>query len=810
MPLLERPDAFPRWATVPSFDALSGQPNVLEPPGAKKNTGFHYREKPPRNWLNWLQNTNDSWLEFLDEQKQRLHSDYSFNAFETLPAVTAPGGLFVDVSSAVDVWLNGEKFLQPATVSSIPVAASNTSYIYLDTDRVYKATTSSDTATAANRLLVAKAVTSGVAVTSLVAIGRRRSQATHTITVGPGESEFTDLQRAIQHAQALLAGSANARVEILVNGALSLGAPITLDTQITIRGVGLGSIISWSFTNGAPITMASGSDFARIENLTFEYTGSDVVGTEHAAIRLQAGASAQNVRIRGCVFNGMMRAILINGTAIAGRWRILENDFLTSSTSALAIVGMAATAGACDLWHVARNTFQGPTAPSSTSAISLVNSPRSIVTENTIEGYNQGIVLDDDCDETLICHNVARLSRTNGIEVDSTGCVIASNMLDSCGADGGSQGGSIRLPTVTPVRCSIVDNFVRDWQAGFAISSAAGRTLITGNILDQVAGSDTSPAISGGIAVQDDHCNIAHNWIDLLVGAATGTGGKVNCYGIKCGLYGAGPASAFTVNGAENCVIVGNTIRNLGGSGLASGAVGIDAGQNSIVSDNQIRNVLGVCIRISDPDATVTGNAFTEYGLGPLVGPLAVAGVCMFFDGTADRCNVSNNTGRGPANAAIYPMFFDTGCVDCKLRGNLIQAGSAITRFPPNLHRQDYGTWEWIPETTTDGSTVPLSPALEFAPDEAYYVATMIRARRDATNAVAYLVQGIIATDGAGVPTIRTQTTTAFEGDQNLNAVYAIVGSTLVVNVTGAGGQTWVWRGSSTTEKTRLENTFYV
>jgi len=810
MPLLARPTEFPRWATVPGIDALSGQPNVVEPPGAKKNSGWHYLEKPPRNWANWLQRENYNWLTFLDEQKQELHSDYNPNAFETLPAATTPGGLFVDVSGPVDVWLNGEKFPQAATGASIPVAASNTSYIYLDSDRVYKSTTSSDTANASNRLLVARVVTSGVAVTELVTIARKRSQATHVITVGPGESDFSDLSRAIQHAKALLAGTANARVEILINGSLTVGAPVTLDAAVTIRGGGLGSRITWSFTNGAPITLASGSSFARIDDLFFDYTGVTGVGAEHAAIRVQAGATTLNVKVRGNVFNGMMRAVLVSGTGIAGRWRVLDNDFVTPSTSALSIVGGAATAGACDYWVIQGNDFQGPAAASSANAIAMVNSPHTIIAGNTIEGFNKGVVLDSGCLHSTINANTGKFVRTHGIEVDAPGCIITANELDNCGADASTQGGSIRIPTIAGLRCVISGNIVNDWQAGFAISNAAGQSIIADNFCKQITGTATLPVISGGIAVQDDFCNVNDNYIDLLVSAVSGTGGKRNCYGIKCGLFTSGPGVGFTANGAIRCTIQGNMVKNLGGAVAGSGAVGIDAGQRSNVSGNMVDNILGICIRMDASESTISDNAFTTYGFGPLAAPFTLSSTPIDF-ASASRCVVTGNRGSDiiAGSTTVYPMLFETGSVDNLVRNNRIQAGSAAFQYPFNLHLQDYGTWEQSGQTV-GAVSADLTPGLGFPPSSSFAVRMFVRGARVSDGSVnAYEVWAVLTTDGTSVVTFgQVSTLHSFEPVLAPSCTAAVVANLLHVRPTGEAGQTWNWHAILAPEH-QTENTFH-
>ena len=62
-----KPTKLPQWSTNGGVDSLTGQANNLEPPTAKKQAGFKGREKPARNWLNWLLNNIYTWCQYLDD-----------------------------------------------------------------------------------------------------------------------------------------------------------------------------------------------------------------------------------------------------------------------------------------------------------------------------------------------------------------------------------------------------------------------------------------------------------------------------------------------------------------------------------------------------------------------------------------------------------------------------------------------------------------------------------------------------------------------------------------------------------------------
>lgn len=69
----------------------------MEPPTSKKNRGFDYREKPPRNWLNWLFYWIYQWILWIDNT---VHEERTtvFHAAVGQPSFTAAG----TISSAIE------------------------------------------------------------------------------------------------------------------------------------------------------------------------------------------------------------------------------------------------------------------------------------------------------------------------------------------------------------------------------------------------------------------------------------------------------------------------------------------------------------------------------------------------------------------------------------------------------------------------------------------------------------------------------------------------------------------------------------
>lgn len=90
-----RPEALPEWATDNIKDSISGQYNVYEPPMQKRMIGWSFKEKPARQWLNWLHNVTYRWL---------LYFDYFLNRPKAYTNITKPAastenvGLIIYVS----------------------------------------------------------------------------------------------------------------------------------------------------------------------------------------------------------------------------------------------------------------------------------------------------------------------------------------------------------------------------------------------------------------------------------------------------------------------------------------------------------------------------------------------------------------------------------------------------------------------------------------------------------------------------------------------------------------------------------------
>jgi len=83
------PSKEPEWASVPGVDPVSGQPNIVEPSESKKDSGFNFKERPPRQDFNWWMNLVWDWVKHF---KSRIAGLYT-----NLSAVVVAGGLTPDL-----------------------------------------------------------------------------------------------------------------------------------------------------------------------------------------------------------------------------------------------------------------------------------------------------------------------------------------------------------------------------------------------------------------------------------------------------------------------------------------------------------------------------------------------------------------------------------------------------------------------------------------------------------------------------------------------------------------------------------------
>lgn len=104
-----KPLVIPRWATVPTIDGTSGQPNIIEPSSGKKDVGFARRERPPRQDHNWLFNVNYQWQQYLEEVTDDLLTDL---AAETAARIAADTTLQTNITTEATTRATADTTLQ--------------------------------------------------------------------------------------------------------------------------------------------------------------------------------------------------------------------------------------------------------------------------------------------------------------------------------------------------------------------------------------------------------------------------------------------------------------------------------------------------------------------------------------------------------------------------------------------------------------------------------------------------------------------------------------------------------------------------
>lgn len=73
---MAKPTVKPQFAWDDQVDPTSGKNNVIEPPAAKKQYGWDYKEKPARNWMNWIHRITLNWVDHFDDVVHRAATFY--------------------------------------------------------------------------------------------------------------------------------------------------------------------------------------------------------------------------------------------------------------------------------------------------------------------------------------------------------------------------------------------------------------------------------------------------------------------------------------------------------------------------------------------------------------------------------------------------------------------------------------------------------------------------------------------------------------------------------------------------------------
>ena len=77
---MSRPSEYPEFAIDDVNDPITGQPNVIEPDGSQKGTGWVNKQKPPYQFFNWLHRKVNQWIQYLTVERDS--AEVRLNALE--------------------------------------------------------------------------------------------------------------------------------------------------------------------------------------------------------------------------------------------------------------------------------------------------------------------------------------------------------------------------------------------------------------------------------------------------------------------------------------------------------------------------------------------------------------------------------------------------------------------------------------------------------------------------------------------------------------------------------------------------------
>ncbi len=115
MPTYPKPTTgLPEWALADQVNPTSSQNNVIAPGATHKNFGWDFKEKPPRQFFNWLGRLTHEWLAFLQEEQQTSTAISTISPFTLLDETDTPVTTLLNTNGWIKR-INGETGVTPAT-----------------------------------------------------------------------------------------------------------------------------------------------------------------------------------------------------------------------------------------------------------------------------------------------------------------------------------------------------------------------------------------------------------------------------------------------------------------------------------------------------------------------------------------------------------------------------------------------------------------------------------------------------------------------------------------------------------------------
>jgi len=550
--------------------------------------------------------------------------DYARSGVLTLDYGSSPSALNWDVVGGI-YWLNGERITY--TGGSVTLTDATVNYVYMDTDKVLKTTTTLATAFEPPRLPLAKVTTAGGVVTASVDLRRfiTRQNGKDLVTVG-GENnyDFASLDAAVEWARATRTASTGERFPcvIEVRGDVVVDATIDIDFPIHIRG---GAVSSGSFPGIKPpvgstaFNLQSGSQDSRFTGLRVSMD----VTTAGSGFLETVATSILNVEIDNCTFVGG------NGTPIielnsggVRQFQIHHNQFRGGVGAGSCVGGVGGNASIHDNLLVSDDTDDW---------IHIGGAVGGSICNNDIRGGKNSVSLTSEA--TVVKGNKCESPRGFCIKLTGAKCAVTDNYITDAQA-AGSDG----VIHVTGADAFVEGNYLNGWLYGNGIYASGVRAFISANKLYAAADDSSLPP---GIQLADTALDsvVQNNYVDMSPGAGGGAG-LGDTTGIDAGADGSG------------CMVTGNTVLNCGQA--ANLGVGIIAGTSATVANNNVYNIQGNAYRFHGEVLIITGNR------GKLTGG---ADVYLFDKNTAgdgpEACIVTGNYAWSPAG--FQPFAFAGG-----------------------------------------------------------------------------------------------------------------------------------------------------
>lgn len=101
---MAKPTILPRWATDDVVNPTSGQNNVDTPSAAQMDLGWDFKQKPPRQFFNYLARYTHDWCEYVDDtidQPVKEASDVIFNDIRPTGNIFGTSGQYWQNNAAI-------------------------------------------------------------------------------------------------------------------------------------------------------------------------------------------------------------------------------------------------------------------------------------------------------------------------------------------------------------------------------------------------------------------------------------------------------------------------------------------------------------------------------------------------------------------------------------------------------------------------------------------------------------------------------------------------------------------------------------